>query len=84
MGVFFFNKSFSIFASITGPSPQSISNLDLSTGSRYMYMKESQSLSLCRDYLSPRIEVLSFSTEGFLCDSPEDGESEDVGYEDWS
>ena len=66
-----------------GPYPQSISNLDLSIGSRYMYMKESQSLSLCRDYLSPRIEVLSFSLEGMVCESPEDGESEGVGYEDW-
>ncbi len=35
------------------------------------------------EYLQPCAEEFSFSPEGMVCESPEDGESEDVGYEDW-
>ena len=35
------------------------------------------------EYLQPCAEEFSFSPEGMVCESPEDGESEGVGYEDW-
>ena len=35
------------------------------------------------EYLQPHAEEFSFSPEGMVCESPDDGESEDVGYEDW-
>jgi hypothetical protein len=44
-----------------------------------MFMKESHSLSLCRDYLSPRMEVLSFSTEGLVCESDTERVDEEDG-----
>ena len=35
------------------------------------------------EYLQPLADEISFSPEGVVCESPEDGESEDVEYEDW-
>ena len=35
-------------------------------------------------YVAPGVQVFPCSLEGCLCVSPEDGESEDVEYEDWN
>lgn len=34
-------------------------------------------------YIRPESVVLYCSPEGVICDSPDEGESEDVEYEDW-
>ena len=47
-----------------------------------MIIKDNSPESL--EYLQPRAEEFSFSPEGMVCESPDDGESEDVGYEDWN
>ena len=36
-----------------------------------------------RLYQSPHIEELDISLSAIICTSPEEGGSEDVGYEDW-
>ena len=36
-----------------------------------------------REYTAPDVEVIHCSLEGFVCESPDPGESEDVEYEDW-
>ena len=39
---------------------------------------------LHHEYIKPKIEILPFTLEGIICESPGDGESEDVEYEDWN
>lgn len=34
-------------------------------------------------YIQPEAEVLLCAPEGVVCESPDEGESEDVEYEDW-
>ena len=43
----------------------------------------SKKQSLLREYAKPLAETIVVFPEGLVCTSPGDGESEDVGYEDW-
>ena len=37
-----------------------------------------------REYTAPEVEIIHYTLEGIVCESPDDGESEDVEYEDWN
>lgn len=37
----------------------------------------------CNDYIVPQCEQLGLLREELICSSPEPGENEYVGYEDW-
>jgi hypothetical protein len=38
---------------------------------------------LSEDYNSPRIEIIKLRAESIICTSPQNGESENTGEDDW-
>lgn len=40
-------------------------------------------MGIKKEYLAPWIRILPLSMEHAVCDSPQEGGNEDIGYEDW-